>query len=138
MTNEKEGLKRGFLRSFFILAACAAIIPAAFAGGNTQLASINHYDNSAGLRSSAGQKDADIPDGIDAATCTAMGNVPVIVEGPTKLEFWWRGSDSGIISFYVNGKRQAIVERDTGWQKFTYNVEDTGVHTIRWIFRKNG
>lgn len=67
-----------------------------------------------------------------------MGNVPVIVEGPTKLEFWWRGSDSGVITFYVNGKRVAAVEKDSGWQKLTYNVENAGVHTIRWIFKKNG
>jgi hypothetical protein len=133
----KISLKKEVLGTFLLLAACTVIIPAAFAGGNTQLASINHYDNSAGLQSAV-QKDADIPDGIDAATCTVMGNVPVIVEGPTKLEFWWRGSDSGVITFYVNGKKEAVVEKDSGWQKLIYNVENPGVHTIRWIFKKNG
>ncbi len=127
MKNVKAGL---------VLALILAVAAPITAGEFVQLASVQGYESSSNLKSAV-EKTADVPDGIDAATCSAMGAVPVIVEGPAKLEFWWRGSDSGIITLYVNGHALALLEKDSGWRKFSCNIAEAGVHTIKWIFKAN-
>jgi hypothetical protein len=119
-----------------MMALFFVLVPVMLKAGNIQLASIQRYESS-GQLTAAVEKTADVPDGIDAATCSLMGAVPVIVEGPTKLEFWWRGSDSGVITLYVNGHPQAVVVRDEGWKKFSYTITEAGVHSIKWIFTRN-
>jgi hypothetical protein len=87
--------------------------------------------------SSAPSSDDDysfMPDGIDAVSCSIFGNIPVIVEGPTTLEFWWRGSNAGIMSFILNGKVQSVQYRDNGWQKYKLILSEKGTHHLKWVY----
>lgn len=111
-----------------------------------QMASIGQYNSSNGYmpvpeegipaeKTAAPQNDADIPDGIDAVSCAIFGNIPAFVEGPTDVEFWWRGSDAGVLIFTLNNKIQAIQYKDSGWQKFTMSINGQGTYKLKWIYK---
>ena len=76
-----------------------------------------------------------MPDGIDAVTCAVFGNIPAVVEGPTVVEFWWRGSDSGVMFFTLNGIIQAVQKKDNGWQKYKLTINDSGIQHIKWVYK---
>lgn len=73
--------------------------------------------------------------GIDAASCSIFGDIPVIVEGPTEIEFWWRGSNSGLMLFILNGKIQAVQHKDSGWIKYKLTISKKGTHHLKWAYK---
>src|ERR1035437_3290350 len=111
-----------------------------------QMASIGQYDSSMGYQPVSENEDpaenkpilkndSPMPDGIDAVSCAVFGNIPVVVEGPTEIEFWWRGSDAGVMIFTLNGRIQAIQYKDNGWQKYRLVINGQGTQYLKWIYK---
>jgi len=132
----KETGERILLIAVLVITALLVLLPAVLlhAEGPMQLASVQRYDNSRAYTASR-ENDNLMPDGIDAASCAAFGAIPAVVEGPTVLEFWWRGSDTGAILFTVNGKTEAVECKDNGWKKFRYVVKEAGTHFVKWVYK---
>lgn len=76
-----------------------------------------------------------MPAGIDAVSCDIFGNIPVVVEGPTVIEFWWRGSNAGTILFVLNGSIQAVQHKDNGWIKYKLTINKKGTQHLMWVYK---
>jgi hypothetical protein len=128
-------------------------LPAVFllADEPVTLANLGQYDVSMRYTSAAENSDpagntspvndfkdfSSMPAGIDAASCAIFGNIPVIVEGPTVIEFWWRGSNAGTILFVLNGSIQAVQYKDNGWIKYKLTINKKGTHHLMWAYKSS-
>jgi hypothetical protein len=134
-SRSEEVMKTVFLM-IIIITVFLFLIPQAAINAQEpeQTSSIKMYQNSTG--GSQLEKNAkSLPDGIDAVTCAAFGPIPAVVEGPTVLEFWWRGSQSGIMFFTINGSVKATMTGDNGWQKINYIIKEAGPQMIKWVYK---
>jgi hypothetical protein len=120
----------------FLLAALIILMlaPMASAEDPVQMASIKGFGAST-FQNEIIASDDDKPEGIDAATCKTFGKIQASVDGPTELEFWWKGSDTGILTFYVNGKAESIMTENKGWQLLKFSVKDGGPHFLSWEYK---
>lgn len=111
-----------------------------------QMANIGQYDNllryqpvpendGSAENLSVPKNDSSMPDGIDAVSCAVFGNIPVVIEGPTELEFWWRGSETGVMIFTLNGRIKAVQYKDNGWQKYKLSINEQGTQYLKWIYK---
>ncbi len=73
--------------------------------------------------------------GIDAVSCSIFGDIPVVVYGPTVIEFWWRGSNAGTMLFVLNNSIQAVQYKDNGWIKYRLTINKKGAQQLKWVYR---
>ena len=136
------------LMAILVVAALLIFLPAITlrAEEPVQMANIGQYDKSLGYKPvpendgsaedfSVPKNDSSVPDGIDAVSCAVFGNIPVVIEGPTELEFWWRGSEAGVMIFTLNGRIQAVQHKDNGWQKYKLIINEQGTQYLKWIYK---
>ena len=85
-------------------------------------------------------------DGVDAAQSGAIGHsqsstLETSVTGPGTLSFWWSvSSESGydFLSLYIDGSLQpGRISGSVGWS-FVQHALAPGVHTMRWVYSKDG
>jgi hypothetical protein len=130
--NEKNTASKALFMVTIMAAAVMFLFPVAIlhAEGRVQTASTDQYVNPP-----VPEGNNSMPDGIDAASCEMYGAIPAVVEGPADLEFWWRGSENGVIIFTDNGKIAAVQYKDSGWQKYKYTIRGSGTHVIKWAYK---
>ena len=133
---EETGNNKAIFAYFIILVTMIILMlaPIVSAEEPVQLASIQGYGSSV-MQQNYLAAEEDKPEGIDAATCKTFGKIQAAVEGPTELEFWWKGSDTGVLTFYVNGKAESVMIENTGWQILKFSVKNSGTHTISWEYK---
>jgi hypothetical protein len=73
--------------------------------------------------------------GIDAVSCAIFGDIPAVVDGPTVIEFWWRGSNAGTMLFVLNNSIQAVQYKDNGWIKYRLTINKKGAQQLKWVYR---
>ena len=66
----------------------------------------------------------------------------VVVLGPATVTFEWRASSESVnwdwLAFYDNGVENDKIGGETEWQSKTYEISDSNVHVIRFLYRKDG
>ncbi len=87
-------------------------------------------------------------DGVDAAQSGAITHsqeswVETTVTGPGTLRFWWKVSCENspsnnwdYLRFSINGAAHTTIDGETGWEEKEVAI-DEGVHTLRWLYRKD-
>jgi hypothetical protein len=76
-----------------------------------------------------------MPTGIDAVSCAIFGDIPVVVDGPTVIEFWWRGSNTGTMLFVLNGSIRAVQYKDNGWKKYKLVIDKKSLQYLKWVYK---
>ena len=151
-TNKNVKMKKTGNSILLIMVLSAAVLMAFLptvllrAEEPVQLANVGQYDGS--MRYTAATENNDstgntppaenfssMPAGIDASSCAIFGNIPVVVDGPTVIEFWWRGSNAGTMLFVLNGSIQAVQYKDNGWIKYKLTINKKGAQHLKWVYK---
>jgi hypothetical protein len=84
-------------------------------------------------------------DGIDAAQSGECSNnsstwFQITVSGADYVDFYWKVSSESFdhLTVYVDGSQKSYISGITSWSYYSILLPDTGTHTVRWSYSKDG
>lgn len=63
------------------------------------------------------------------------------VRGANTISFWWKVSSEDQFDFlelHIDGTQVASISGEQDWTQYQYDIETSGLHTIRWKYSKDG
>jgi len=84
-------------------------------------------------------------DGVDAARSGPIGDsqsttLRTVIFGTNTITFWWRvdcEDQADYVEFTDSGTYVADLTGASGWQQFTYHLDDNEIHVLEWTYYKD-